>query len=356
MKDVHESVQDYYGKTLQESSDLQTNACCTDINMPDHIKKALGQIHEEVLIKYYGCGLAIPNSLEGAKVLDLGSGSGRDAYVLSKLVGESGEVIGIDMTDEQLDVSNRHKDFHAKAFGHTKSNVEFLKGNIEKMKDLKLASESFDVIVSNCVINLAMDKKAVLQDSYDLLKKGGEIYFSDVYVDRRIPKELRDDEVLYGECLSGALYWNDFIDLAKETGFNDARVVELAPITIDNPKIEKQLEGYTFYSITVRLFKIPDLETRCEDYGHAVSYKGNIEFNEKSFTLDGHHKFEKGKSQNVCGNTYLMLQESRFAKHFDFMGSFDTHYGIFKGCGGEMPFGEASQSSPIPLKNEPGCC
>ena len=215
-KKVQKEVQDYYGKELSGSDDLKTDACCTLDNIPKHLKPIMEKIHPEVSSKYYGCGLVAPELLEGMRILDLGSGSGQDCYVLSALVGESGEVVGIDMTDEQLDVANRHIDYHREAFGYAKANVRFIKGYIEKLDELNLEDESFDIIVSNCVINLSPDKQAVLAQAYQLLKPGGELYFSDVYADRRVPAALMADPVLYGECLSGALYWNDFIQLAKQ--------------------------------------------------------------------------------------------------------------------------------------------
>ncbi|MEP5943763.1 MAG: hypothetical protein ABJ356_04330, partial [Balneola sp.] len=87
---IHDQVSSYYGETLQTSDDLKTNACCTDIEYPRYIKDILSQLHDETMSKYYGCGLTIPTNLEGLRVLDLGSGSGRDCYVASKLVGENG--------------------------------------------------------------------------------------------------------------------------------------------------------------------------------------------------------------------------------------------------------------------------
>ena len=102
MKDIHEEVQEYYGDTLQTSEDLQTNACCTLTPPPKHIREALSLVADEVQAKYYGCGLTIPAGIDGLKILDLGSGSGRDCYIASKLVGENGYVIGVDMTDAQL--------------------------------------------------------------------------------------------------------------------------------------------------------------------------------------------------------------------------------------------------------------
>ncbi len=332
----HESVQDYYGKVLQGSDDLQTNACCSPEDMPDYVKDVLRNVHDEVLTRYYGCGLVMPQGLRGARVLDLGCGAGRDVYALAQLVGPEGSVVGVDMTPEQLAVAEAHKDWHAEKFGF--ANVEFHQGFIEKLGDLPLDPGSFDVIVSNCVVNLATDKQAVLRGAYNLLKPGGEMYFSDVYADRRVPKAMAEDEVLYGECLSGALYWNDFLTFAKRAGFDDPRLVNHRPLSIENPKLEARVAPLTFTSATYRLFKLDGLETECEDYGQAVIYKGTLPHAPHRFDLDAHHFIETGKVFPVCGNTWKMLADTRFADHFTFIGDFSTHYGIFAGCGGDHPF------------------
>ena len=295
--------------------------------------------------RYYGCGLVAPEQLEGMRILDLGSGSGRDVYLLSALVGEHGEVVGVDMTDEQLAVANRHLDYHRDAFGYANSNVRFLKGYIEELDQLDLQDGYFDIVISNCVINLSTDKAKVISDVKRLLKPGGEFFFSDVYADRRIPASLAKDPVLYGECLSGALYWNDFINLGKRCGFADPRLVESRPLTIENPTIEKTLGNIRFYSATYRLFNIDSLEPACEDYGQAVIYKGTLTNSPHRFALDDHHWIEAGKVFPVCGNTWLMLEKSRFAAHFDFIGNFDTHYGIFEGCGLNVPFEDNQEGS-----------
>ena len=338
MKDKHEEIQDYYGKELASTEDLKTNACCTFETPPKYIREALKNIHDEVLDKYYGCGLAIPSKLEGLRVLDLGSGSGRDCYILSQLVGQNGSVVGVDMTNEQLDVANKYIDFHSQKFGYEYSNVQFLKGNIETLEQLNLEPESFDLIISNCVINLATDKEKVLRDAYTLLKPGGEMYFSDVYSDRRISKELQADPVLWGECLSGALYWNDFLRTARKVGFTDPRSVKNNPISIENEEVQDKCGNIQFFSVTYRLFKIDGLEDECEDYGQAAAYKGSISNNKTSFDLDDHHHFPINKVMTVCGNTYKMLHDTRFKEHFEFYGTWDTHYGVFEGCGGAMPF------------------
>lgn len=338
MKEKHLEVQDYYGKELEVSEDLKTNACCTMEIPPKFVREALANVHDEVHSKYYGCGLVTPNELEGLRVLDLGSGSGRDCYVLSQFVGEKGEVIGVDMTEEQLNVANKYIDHHAEKFGYRTPNVSFLKGNIEALEELNLEPNSFDVIISNCVINLATDKEKVLRDAYNLLKPGGEMYFSDVYSDRRIGTDLQNDPVLWGECLSGALYWNDFLRTARKVGFTDPRSVKNNPITIENEQVQEKCGNIQFFSVTYRLFKIDGLEDECEDYGQAVAYKGSILNNAEAFDLDDHHHFPKGKIVTVCGNTYKMLNDTRFKNHFDFYGTWDTHYGVFEGCGGSMPF------------------
>ncbi|MEP5943492.1 MAG: methyltransferase domain-containing protein, partial [Balneola sp.] len=210
---------------------------------------------------------------------------------------------------------------------------------------LDIEKESLDLIISNCVINLATDKKAVLQGAYDLLKEGGEIYFSDVYSDRRIPQDLIDDPVLYGECLSGALYWNDFLTISKDVGFLDPRTVSSNRITIEDEELMEKVGNINFYSVTYRLMKLPKLESDCEDYGQAVRYKGTIDHNKDAFELDDHHLFEAGRIKTVCGNTYMMLHDTRFKEHFNFWGDFSTHYGIFEGCGGSAPFNTENTNS-----------
>ncbi|GJM13499.1 MAG: methyltransferase [Pseudohongiella sp.] len=354
MKEVTQletEVQDYYGKELKGSDDLKTNACCTATPPPTRIKDALKNIHDEVITRYYGCGLTIPTKVQGLRVLDLGSGAGRDCYLLSQLVGAEGSVVGIDMTDEQLAVANAHIDWHRERFSYAESNVGFVKGNIQDLAAAGLASDDFDLIISNCVVNLAANKKAVLSEAYRVLREGGEFYFSDVYCDRRIPAHLVNDKELYGECLSGALYWNDFANLAKEVGFADPRIVESRRLTIENESVQEKTEGFRFYSVTYRLFKLPELEAACEDYGQAIKYVGGLDEEPLHFRLDDHHVFEAGKIVPVCGNTWFMLANTRYRSFFEFYGNFENHYGIFEGCGTVMPYAEDSESS-----DEQACC
>lgn len=306
------------------------------------IDTALRQVHPAVIDEYHGFGLCVPDELAGLAVLDLGCGTGRDCFVLSQLVGERGRVVGVDATPAHIEFAMSHSTWHAEKFGY--GNTDFKRGTIEDLAALELADDSFDVIVSNCVINQCEGKEAVLREAFRVLRPGGELYFSDVYASRRVPSELHADQTLRGECLSGALYWNDFVHLARKSGFTDPRLVEDAPITIQNAAVQEKIGHIGFYSATYRLFKLPGmLEGDCEDYGQAVVYRGTIPEHPLAWSLDGHHSMEKGKVFPVCGNTYHMLHDTRFQQHFDFLGDKSTHFGIFEGCGKSLPFSSGAR-------------
>ena len=131
---MHEIVKDYYGKQLQTSDDLKTSACCDASRVPDWLKPLLARIHPEVMSRYYGCGLVCPPLLEGCRILDLGSGSGRDVYALAQLVGASGRVVGVDMTTEQLAVADSYCAYHAEVFGF--DNVIFKQATLRSSMSL----------------------------------------------------------------------------------------------------------------------------------------------------------------------------------------------------------------------------
>lgn len=346
---ARESIQEYYGKILQSQHDLKTSACCTADAMPKPLREIMALLHPEVKDKFYGCGSPIPPALEGKTVLDLGSGSGRDCFLLSKLVGPLGRVIGVDMTEEQLAVANRHVAYHTDRFGYDRPNVQFLKGYIEDLASLSLANSSIDVVVSNCVVNLSPDKCRVFSEIFRVLKPGGELYFSDVFADRRIPAHLVRDPVLLGECLGGALYIEDFRRLMAGIGCPDYRVVSSNKIELNEPEIAQKAGGIGFYSVTVRAFKL-ELEDRCEDYGQVAYYRGILPWHPHEFNLDKHHHFKTGQPMLICGNTAAMLEQTRYAPYFRVIGDKNVHYGLFD-CGTDTGL-QASGEDAAPG----GCC
>ncbi|KAM3666287.1 arsenite methyltransferase [Ammospiza maritima maritima] len=311
---IHQEVQDYYGKELQKSEDLKTNACITSARpVSKLVRDALERIHEEVVARYYGCGLVIPECLTSCWILDLGSGSGRDCYLLSQLVGEQGHVTGIDMTEGQVEVAKKHIAYHMDKFGYRKPNVEFFHGYMEKLGDAGLADESYDIVISNCVINLAPDKRAVLQEAFRVLKAGGEMYFSDVYASQRLSETIRKHRVLWGECLAGALYWRDLYSIAEEVGFSPPCLVTASPITIGDKELEGIVGDCRFVSATYRLFKVPAGSWT----GPAqVTYNGGIVGHERELVFDANFTFKEGEVVNVDAEMAAILQSSRFAEKF----------------------------------------
>ncbi len=324
-----ENVKEYYGKILTGTKDLKTSACCSIDAVPEHHRRILAEIDGEILDRFYGCGSPIPPAIEGCTVLDLGCGTGRDVYLASRLVGEDGFVIGVDMTDEQLEVARRHRATQTKRFGFARPNVDFRQGYIEDLASMGIADNSVDVVISNCVVNLSPDKERVFTEIFRVLKPGGELYFSDVFSGRRISERLRNDPLLYGECLSGALYIEDFRRLLARLGCPDYRVVSRRRISVDNPEVEAQAGMIDFYSMTVRVFKLPGLEDICEDYGQTATYLGTIAGMSHRFPLDDHHLFIADKPMLICGNTAAMVGETRFARHFRVIGDRTHHFGPF---------------------------
>jgi arsenite methyltransferase len=348
---MHREVQRYYGETLESSDDLKTTACCTATAPSDYIRQLLGEIHEEVSRRYYGCGLVLPEALEGLRILDLGCGAGRDVYLLSRLVGPNGHITGVDMTPAQLQVANEHLDFHMDLYGYSEPNVDFIEANIEELDLTGLPDASFDLIVSNCVVNLAVDKGAVLRSAQRLLKPGGEMYFSDIYADRRVPTELTKDPVLYGECLAGALYWNDFLGIAREAGFTDPRLLTDDPVDVTDPELKQRVGELRFHSATYRLFSYSRAEAGSEDYGQTAVYRGGIPQHPDELRLDENFVFKTGESVPVCGNTSRLLKASRFSAFFDIIGDDSLHLGAFGGK--EAVFAAEKDSSATPGSS---CC
>ncbi|CAG0899573.1 unnamed protein product [Darwinula stevensoni] len=261
-KEKHAEVQEYYGKEVKSQKDLKSVACIVQgsTKIPQHVKQCLANVHDEIMATNYGCGYPFPDGLTGCKVLDLGSGTGRDVFVLSQLVGGDGAVVGVDMTPEQIAKAEEYADHHMKKFGFEKSNVSFKLGYMEDLKGLKLQEDYFDVIVSNCVVNLCPDKRAALAQAFDHLKVGGELYFSDIYASCPVPKVLQENKDLWGECYSGALWWEDLHSICADVGFHSPIIKESKPVPVTTEELQRMHvdelpKDLTFASVTYRLFK-----------------------------------------------------------------------------------------------------
>ena len=214
-------------------------------------------------------------------------------------------------------------------FGYKKPNIDFRLGYMEDLKALDMPDNSVDVVISNCVLNLSLDKLSVFSEIFRILKPGGELYFADVFAGCRVPPQLHSDPVLHGECLAGAMYQEDFRRLLRSLGCQDYRIVSSRPIVLNSAEIEQRIGMIDFCSVTVRAFKLDGLEDICEDYGQAAVYNGSNSQWPHYFDLHDHHRFFACKPMLVCGNTAAMLQDTRYGDHFTVHGDRSVHYGAF---------------------------
>lgn len=223
--DLREIVKLKYGAAAERASAGRTSSCCggSEGCGPDPITANLYSLAETselpsaAVLASLGCGnpTALTELRPGEVVLDLGSGGGIDVLLSARRVGPTGKAYGLDMTDEMLTLANENK---ARA-GAT--NVEFLKGHIE---DIPLPDQSVDVIISNCVINLSGDKRAVLGEAFRVLKPGGRFAVSDVVVRGEVPDAVRRNMELWIGCVAGALEEAEFRRLLEEAGFTDVDI------------------------------------------------------------------------------------------------------------------------------------
>ncbi|MDD4308601.1 MAG: arsenite methyltransferase [Thermoplasmata archaeon] len=209
------AVKKHYSAVAKKSTSCCTSCGCSQT--PEEISKMIGYSDEELANVPeanlgLGCGnpLALGEIRPGDTVVDLGSGAGLDCFLAAKKVGPSGKVIGVDMTDEMLEKARAN----AKTHGFT--NVEFRKGYIQQ---LPVDDGTVDVIISNCVINLAPDKKAVFRDAFRVLKQGGRMFISDIVLLAELSPEQRKDPELIAGCVGGALLRDDYLDALKDAGF-----------------------------------------------------------------------------------------------------------------------------------------
>ena len=207
-------------------------------------------------------------------------------------------------------------------------------GSAETLDEADIEDQSIDVVISNCVINLSPDKEAVFSEIWRVLKIGGELYFSDIFADRRVPEEINNNPLIAGECLGGAMYIEDFRRLMTKCGWADFRYMTSTAANIDNEEVEALIGNIEYSSRTVRAFKLPNtVEDICEQYGQTAIYRGGIVGCENYFDLDDHHRFFKDLRLDVCGNSCTYIQDTRFGKHFEIFGDRSIHFGPYEGCG-----------------------
>lgn len=253
---VREHVKDYYGKSLTTSGDLITNVCKLGVKPTKEIIETLKLIPDEVKNRFYGCGTPFIDNVKNLTVLDLGSGSGRDCYVMANLVGKNGHVIGVDMTDELLEIANNNIEKYEKNLGW-KPNLEFRKGYIEELNKIGINNNSINLCISNCVINLTSNKKNVLTQIYNVLKVNGRFVFSDTYANKKLPDSVRNDPKLVGECLGGSMSVDEFEELAKDIGFKNIEKKNINDININDEFLNEKFNNndIKFFSITYKLEK-----------------------------------------------------------------------------------------------------
>jgi len=316
----------YYDLIFQDGESIGCG-CETD-HLHPAMADVLDMIAPEILDGTAGAVSPLPADLEGCVVLDIGCGSGRTSFAASRLVGSKGRVIGVDVREGLLELADQHLARQMKKFRYKKPNVAFHKGFPEDLSNLGIKDNSVDVVVTNELINLSPDKGAVLSEIFRVLKPGGELCFSTIVADRRLPASLRDDVELARAGLAGAMYSEDFRRLLRDLGCNDYRNYSKQPVTIGDPEAAEKVGLASFTRRIVRTFKLP-LEDICEDYGQVAVYKGTMPGFPDAFPLDDHHLFITNKPMLVCGNSGAMVEDTRFGKHFTVTGDKTVHYGSF---------------------------
>jgi len=332
--DVRADVQERYAAG---ANDFEAALCCPIDYDPQYLKI----IPEEVIERDYGCGDPSRYVREGDVVLDLGSGGGKICFIASQIVGPTGKVIGVDMTDDMLELSRRTAPVIAEKVGY--ANVEFKRGHIEDLKtDLDqlntwlaanpvtdaggmermeeeilrmgqdtamIADNSIDVIVSNCVLNLVSDskKKQMFAEMFRVLKVGGRVAVSDIVSDEDSPESLKQDARLWSGCISGALREDEFCTALEEAGFHG--------IFVDKFEYEpwQIVEGIEYRSATYLAYK--GKHGPCYEKNQAVIYKGPF----RQIQDDDGKTYMRGERSAVCEKTYNLLKREPYADLFYFI-------------------------------------
>ena len=228
---IHEVVREHYAERIKNSASCcgPSDCCTTDSNLyPTDLLTILPQGESAVS---YGCGdpITLASLQPGQTVLDLGSGAGLDCFFAAKKVGETGHVIGVDMTPEMLERARGS----AKRMNIT--NVEFRQGYIE---ELPVESNTVDVIISNCVINLSPFKEKVFAETFRVLKPGGKLAVSDIVTEGELPESVRSSLSAWAGCVAGAVDAKEYIGMMEAVGFTD---ISITPVFFDKETVDAAL-------------------------------------------------------------------------------------------------------------------
>ena len=298
-------------------------------------------IPPEVIEKDYGCGDPSRYVQPGETVLDLGSGTGKICFIAAQVVGPAGRVIGVDMTDDMLEVARRNTPVVAERLGY--ANVEFRKGRIQdlgldlekldtelqqspiagvdtylraqelaadlRVKHPLVATESVDVVVSNCVLNLVepADKRRLFQEIFRVLRKGGRAVISDIVSDEEISAPMQQDPALWSGCISGALREDLFLKAFEDAGFYGIRLLKR------DAQPWQTVAGIEFRSVTVEAFK--GKQGECFELNQAVVYRGPF----REVLDDDGHRLRRGDRVAVCDKTFQLYHQAPYAEHFEFI-------------------------------------
>jgi len=249
---VKKSVIESYGKLAKSTSSglfSKLFACCSPTDNANKVGELIGYSKEELDTVPEGSNLGVgcgnPSAFakikQGETVVDLGSGAGFDAFIVAPIVGESGKVIGVDLSDEMLKLANKN----AKKGSY--SNVEFVKGDIE---ELPLATNMADHIISNCVINLSLNKGAVYSEAYRVLKPGGKLSISDIVLERELPDFVKNSLAGHIACVSGAEKLEDYLQYVKDAGFKEITVASKTEFPLEfmltDPQVQRLAKELNF--------------------------------------------------------------------------------------------------------------
>ena len=286
-------VQNFYSKAALTA---QETLCCPT----QYDSGELSHIPKEVLEISYGCGSPVGKAglQKGQTVLDLGSGGGIDCFIAAKCVGKTGRVYGIDMTEEMLNVARQNAVQVVKNLGY--NNIEFKQGFLE---NIPIEDMSVDLVTSNCVINLSTKKGDVFKEIHRILKNEGRFLIADIISEAEVPQEMRNNKELWGECISGALTLQEFLNFARDNQFNG--------LHIQKDYLWKEVAGIKFYSYTIEGSKFSSRENPCDSNSVFATYAGPFD----TVVFQG-TKFQLGVTVEIDRNTAAMMSSHSYSGQF----------------------------------------